>query len=191
VQTSSLADGIGADCARKGDAIVKVGQPFKNWDFSLPTVPKPGITSPADLRGRTMDVWFSGSEYPFLAWIARRGYKIDGSPGDRVLVSIRWTSRAIASQPRRIMRIGRSTMPFDFERARRLQRVTMLEDGLYVMESQLRDSVFVKTIASFVKVSMRGWEYARQNPYGVTNIVLANGINGAEREASAAHGERN
>jgi NitT/TauT family transport system substrate-binding protein len=71
------------------------------------------------------------------------------------------------------------------------QGVTMLEDGLYVMESQFRDSVFVKIIASFVKVSMQGWEYARQNPYGVTNIVLANGTNGAEREASAAHSERN
>lgn len=85
-------------------------------------------------------------------------------------------------------------MPFDFERARRLQRARSddaREDGLYVMESQLRDSVFVKIIASFVKVSMRGWEYARQNPYGVTNIVLANGTNGAEREASAAHSERN
>ena len=67
----------------------------------------------------------------------------------------------------------------------------MLEDGLYVMESQLRDSVFVKIIASFVKASMRGWEYARQNPDGVTNIVLANVTNGAEREASAAHSERN
>ena len=28
-----------------------------------------------------MDVWFSGSEYPLLAWIATRVYKIDGSPG--------------------------------------------------------------------------------------------------------------
>jgi hypothetical protein len=25
----------------KGDAIVNVGQPFKNWDFSLLTVPIP------------------------------------------------------------------------------------------------------------------------------------------------------
>ena len=47
-------------------------------------------------------------------WLARRqGFGVDPL-----------ASRAIASQPRCIMSIGRSSMPFDFERARRLQRAT-------------------------------------------------------------------
>ena len=130
-----------------------------------------------------MGVWFSGSEYPFLAWIARRGYKIDGSPGGvKVLKQGFGVDPLLDKQGDCISTkmyneywqiIDAGLTPSELVVFNE-QGGTMLEDGLYVMESQLRDSVFVKTIASFVKVSMRGWEYARQNPYGVTNIVLAN-----------------
>jgi len=57
------------------------------------------------------------------------------------------------------------------------------------MGSQLRDPVSIKKVASFIKASMRDWEYARQKPDGATNIVLANVTNGAERET--AHSGRN
>jgi NitT/TauT family transport system substrate-binding protein len=147
-----------------------------------------------------MDVWFSGSEYPFLAWIATRGYKIDGSPGGvKVLKQGFGVDPLLDKQGDCISTkmhneywqiIDAGLTPSELVVFNE-QGGTMLEDGLYVMESQLRDSVFVKIIASFVKASMRGWEYARQNPDGVTNIVLANVTNGVEREASAAHSERN
>jgi NitT/TauT family transport system substrate-binding protein len=55
------------------------------------------------------------------------------------------------------------------------QGVPTLEDGLYVIDSQLRDPAFVAKIADFVKASMRGWQYTRQNPDEATKIVLANG----------------
>jgi NitT/TauT family transport system substrate-binding protein len=62
------------------------------------------------------------------------------------------------------------------------QGVATLEDGLYVIESKLRDPAFVAKIATFVKASMRGWQYAQQNPDEATKIVLANDTTGAQTE---------
>jgi NitT/TauT family transport system substrate-binding protein len=177
----------------KGEAIVNVAQPFKRSGLQLTCRADTGITSPADLRGRTMGVWFSGSEYPFLAWMARLGYKIDGSPGGVKVLKQGFgvdpllqkqadcISTMMYNEYWQIIDAGLTPselVVFKYDE----QGVTMLEDGLYVMESQLKDPAFVKRIASFVKASMRGWEYSRQNPDGATNIVLANDTNGAQNE---------
>jgi NitT/TauT family transport system substrate-binding protein len=170
----------------RGEAIVNVAQPFKRSGLQLTCRADTGITSPADLRGRTVGVWFSGSEYPFLAWMARLGYKIDGSPGGVKVLKQGFgvdpllqkqadcISTMMYNEYWQIIDAGLTPselVVFKYDE----QGVTMLEDGLYVMESQLRDPTFVKRIASFVKASMRGWEYARQSPDEATNIVLANG----------------
>jgi NitT/TauT family transport system substrate-binding protein len=70
----------------RGVALVNIAQPFRRSGMMLTCRAETGIRAPADLRGRTLGVWFSGNEYPFLAWMARLGYRTDGSPqGVRVL----------------------------------------------------------------------------------------------------------
>ena len=39
--------------------------------------------------------------------------------------------------------------------------VATLEDGLYVLEKNLKDPAFVTKMAKFVKASMKGWDYAK------------------------------
>ena len=62
------------------------------------------------------------------------------------------------------------------------QGVATLEDGLYVIESKLKDAAFVGKMARFVQASMKGWALARGNPDEATKVVLANDTTGAQTE---------
>jgi NitT/TauT family transport system substrate-binding protein len=57
-----------------------------------------------------------------------------------------------------------------------------LEDGLYVLEESLEDPAMVDKLARFVRASMKGWEYARENPDEAAEIVLENDATGAQTE---------
>ena len=57
-----------------------------------------------------------------------------------------------------------------------------LEDAIYVLEDNLKDPAFVDKMARFVKASLKGWEYARENPDEAAEIVLENDATGAQTE---------
>jgi len=65
----------------KGVALVNIAQPFKRSGMMLTCRAETGIKTPADLKGRTLGVWFFGNEYPFMSWMAKLGNKTDGSAG--------------------------------------------------------------------------------------------------------------
>ncbi len=62
------------------------------------------------------------------------------------------------------------------------QGVATLEDGLYVLEDRLEDPEFVERMARFVRASMRGWEWAAENPEEAADIVLDYDETGAQTE---------
>ncbi|NNC27598.1 ABC transporter substrate-binding protein, partial [Salinisphaera sp. USBA-960] len=62
------------------------------------------------------------------------------------------------------------------------QGVATLEDGLYVMEESLNDPAFVDKMARFVRATMKGWAYSRDNPDEAADIVLENDATGAQTE---------
>jgi len=177
----------------KGVALVNVAQPFKKSGLELTCRAETGIKTPADLKGRTLGVWFSGNEYPFLSWMAKLGYKTDGSPGGVKVVKQGFNVDPLLQKQADCI----STMTYNeywqvidagFNPSQLVvfkyedQGVATLEDGLYVIEGKLRDPAFLTKIATFVKASMRGWQYARQNSDEATQIVLANDTTGAQTE---------
>ncbi len=62
--------------------------------------------------------------------------------------------------------------------------VATLEDGLYVMETKLKDPAFVAKMAKFVKASMKGWDWAQEHPDDAAKIVLDTDTTGAQTRAS-------
>ena len=62
------------------------------------------------------------------------------------------------------------------------QGVATLEDGLYVLEDNLKDPAFVAKMARFVRASMKGWKYAAEHPDEAADIVLENDATGAQTE---------
>jgi len=67
------------------------------------------------------------------------------------------------------------------------QGVATLEDGLYTTEAKLADPAMVARLARFLKASLKGWQYARDNPDEAVKIVMANDTAGAQ---TAAHQKR-
>jgi NitT/TauT family transport system substrate-binding protein len=178
----------------RGVPLVNIAQPFKRSGLMLTCRAETGIRTPADLRGRTLGVWFSGNEYPFLAWMARLGLRTDGSPGGvRVLRQGFNVDPLLQRQADCV-----STMTYNEYwqvidggfRPEQLtvfryeeQGVATLEDGLYVLESRLSDAAFVARMARFVRASMQGWDWARANVDAAARIVLDNDASGAQTEA--------
>jgi NitT/TauT family transport system substrate-binding protein len=175
----------------RGVPLVNIAQPFKRSGMMLTCRAETGIRTPQDLRGRTLGVWFSGNEYPFLAWMSRLGYRTDGGQqGVRVLRQGFNVDPLLQRQADCV-----STMTYNEYwqvidggfRPEQLtvfryeeQGVSTLEDGLYVLEGRLNDGAFVQRMARFVRASMQGWDWARQNPDQAAQIVLDNDASGAQ-----------
>lgn len=175
----------------RGVPLVNIAQPFKRSGMMLTCRAETGIRTPADLRGKTLGVWFSGNEYPFLAWMSRLGYPTNGTPqGVRVLRQGFNVDPLLQRQADCV-----STMTYNEYwqvidggfRPEQLQvfryeeqGVATLEDGLYVLENRLTDAAFVARMARFVRASMQGWDWARQNPDAAAQIVLDNDASGAQ-----------
>src|SRR5229473_3681636 len=66
----------------KGVALVNIAQVFKRSGMELTCRADSGVRTPADFKGKTLGVWFSGNEYPFLGWMAKLGYTWSGQSPD-------------------------------------------------------------------------------------------------------------
>lgn len=177
----------------KGVPLVNIAQPFKRSGMMLTCLKETGITKPDDFKGKTLGVWFFGNEYPFLSWMSTLGIKTDGSPdgvtvlkqGFNVDPLIQKQAACISTMTYneywQVIDAGIAAddlVVFKYED----QGVATLEDGLYVLEDNLKDPAFVEKMAKFVKASMKGWDYARANPEEAAQIVLENDETGAQTE---------
>jgi len=177
----------------KGVPLVNIAQPFKRSGMMLTCLKETGITSPEDFTGRTLGVWFFGNEYPFLSWMSGLGISTEGGEegvevlkqGFNVDPLLQKQADCISTMTYneywQVIDAGISEdqlVVFKYED----QGVSTMEDGLYVLEENLEDPAFVEKMARFVAASMKGWEYARENPDEAADIVLENDASGAQTE---------
>jgi NitT/TauT family transport system substrate-binding protein len=177
----------------KGVPLVNIAQPFKKSGLELTCRADTGIKKPADLKGKTLGVWFGGNEYPFLSWMSKLGFKTDGSAGGVKVLKQGFNVDPLLQKQAECV----STMTYNeywqvidggykpdqlvvFKYTD--EGVGTLEDGLYVMESKLKDPAFVAKMAKFVKASMKGWDYARAHTDEAAKIVLEADTSGAQTE---------
>lgn len=177
----------------KGLALVNIAQPFKSSGMMLTCRKDSGISSPADFKGKTLGVWFFGNEYPFLNWMGQLGLSTDGGDDGVTVLKQGFNVDPILNKQAdcvstmtyneywQIIDAGLSPddlVVFKYEE----QGVSTLEDGMYVMEENLNDPVFVDKMVRFVRASMKGWKYAEANPDEAADIVLENDATGAQTE---------
>ena len=177
----------------KGVKLVNVAQPFKRSGMMLTCLKETGIETPEDLRGRTLGVWFFGNEYPFLSWMSQLGIPTDGSDegvtvlkqGFNVDPLLQGQADCISTMTYneywQVIDAGikpEELVTFKYED----QGVATLEDGIYVLEEDLEDPEFRDKLVRFVRASMKGWEWARENPDEAAEIVLENDATGAQTE---------
>lgn len=177
----------------KGVPLVNIAQPFTRSGMMLTCRKDSGVATPADFKGKTLGVWFYGNEYPFLSWMAQLNLDTDGGDDGVTVLKQGFNVDPILQKQAACV----STMTyneywqiidagldpdelvvFKYED----QGVSTLEDGLYVLEENLDDPAFVDKMARFVRASMKGWEWARNNPVAAAEIVLENDATGAQTE---------
>jgi NitT/TauT family transport system substrate-binding protein len=179
----------------KGVPLVNIAQVFQRSGMQLTCRNDSGVKTPADFKGKTLGVWFSGNEYPFLAWMDKLGLKTSGGGADGVTVlkqgfnvdpllqkQAACISTMTYNEYWQLIDAGmkpEALTVFKYED----QGVATLEDGLYATEKNLADPKMAEKLARFVKASMKGWDYAVKNQDEAVKIVLKNDASGAQKEA--------
>ncbi|WP_170764391.1 ABC transporter substrate-binding protein [Ruegeria lacuscaerulensis] len=178
----------------KGLPLVNIAQPFKSSGMMLTCWKDAGITSPEDLKNRTLGVWFFGNEFPFMSWMSQLGIDTGGKSDNGVEVlkqgfnvdpllqrQADCISTMTYNEYWQVIDAGVSPdelVTFKYED----QGVATLEDGLYVLEENLSDAAFTDKMERFVRASMKGWKYAEEHPDEAADIVLENDATGAQTE---------
>jgi NitT/TauT family transport system substrate-binding protein len=170
-----------------GVPLVNIAQVFNQSGLMLTCKKASGVTSPKDLKGKTLGVWFGGNEYPFLNWMSKLGYKTDsdikvlkqGFNVDPLLQNqAACISTMIYNEYWQVVDAGvkeKDLVTFFYEK----EGVATLEDGLYVMEAKLKDPAFVARMGKFVKASLKGWADAVKDPEGAAKAVVAADTSGS------------
>jgi NitT/TauT family transport system substrate-binding protein len=180
----------GAVVAReKGVPLVNIAQPFKRSGLMLICPKENNINTVADFKGRTIGVWFFGNEYPFFAWMNKEG--ISTAEGGDVKVLQQSFDIAPMQQKQadciHVMTYNEYGQALDAGYSPDNLTIfnytelgnDLLEDGLYVMEDTLADPAKVDAYTRFVKASMKGWQYALDNPDEAAQIVVDSDDTGA------------
>ncbi len=178
----------------KGVALVNIAQVYQKSGMELTCRKDSGIKTPADFKGKTLGVWFSGNEYPFLAWMAKLGYSYTGANPDVKVLKQGFNVDPLLQRQAACI----STMTYNeywqlIEAGMKPAQLTVfkyedegvatLEDGLYTLQSKLDDPKMVDRLARFVKATMQGWQYALGHEKEAVKIVLDNDSTGAQTEA--------
>ncbi|MBO0906517.1 ABC transporter substrate-binding protein [Jiella sonneratiae] len=177
----------------KGLPLVNIAQPFKKSGMELTCRKDTGIEKPEDFKGKTLGVWFSGNEYPFLSWMSKLGLSTEGGADGVTVIKqgfnvdplIQKQADCISTMTyNEYWQVIDAGIPADQLTVFKYedQGVATLEDGLYVMEKSLDDPKMVEDLAKFVQASMKGWQYAAENPDEAAQIVLDNDMTGAQTE---------
>ncbi len=176
-----------------GLPLVNVAQPFKSSGMMLTCLRESGVTGPEDFPGRTLGVWFFGNEYPFLSWMSTLGIPTDGAEGGVTVLKQGFNvdpllqrqadciSTMTYNEYWQVIDAGiaeEDLITFKYED----QGVATLEDGLYVLEDRLADPEFEDRLVRFVRASMKGWQWAAENPEEAAMIVLDYDDTGAQTE---------
>ncbi len=178
----------------KGVKLVNIAQVFERSGMELTCRRDSGITDPAQFKGKTLGVWFSGNEYPFLAWMAKLKLATDGSQDGVTVLKQGFNVDPLLQKQAACI----STMTYNEYwqlieagmKADQLQvfkyedqGVATLEDGLYTTEAKLADPAMAAKLAHFLKASLKGWQYARDNPDEAVKIIMTNDTAGAQTVA--------
>nr|WP_321830981.1 ABC transporter substrate-binding protein [Thalassovita sp.] len=177
----------------KGLSLVNIAQPFKSSGMMLTCRKDAGVSGPEDFAGKTLGVWFFGNEYPFLSWMSKLGLSTEGGDGGVTVLKQGFNvdpilqgqaacvSTMTYNEYWQIIDAGLSPddlVVFKYED----QGVATLEDGMYVLEENLKDPAFEDKMVRFVRASMKGWKWAEENAEEAAMIVLDNDASGAQTE---------
>ncbi len=200
VPQTVLADG-GADFAiawvpkalqtrEAGANIVNIAQIFQRSGTLQVSFKDAGITTSADYAGKTIGNWGFGNEYEIFAALAKNNLTTD----DVTLVAQQFDMSGLlagdidaaeAMTYNEYAQVLETVNPDTGELytaddlnvvSYEEEGVGMLQDAIWADAAKLADDAdYQATAAAFVKASLKGWIYCRDNPESCRDIVVAKG----------------
>ena len=150
----------------KGLPMVNIAQPFKSSGMMLTCRKDAGIASTDDFKGKTLGVEVLKQGFNVAPLLQQQAACVSTMTYNEY-----WQVIAAGLSPEDLQ-------VFKYED----QGVATLEDGLYVLEDNLKDPAFEDRMVRFVRASMKGWKYAEATPDEAADIVLENDASGAQTE---------
>ncbi len=170
----------------QGVPLVNIAQIYQRSGMREISWKESNINSPADLKGKKVAVWLGGNELQLLATLAK--YNIDKDkdvtivkqPFDMNLLLNKEVDAAAAmtyNELYQVLSAGHTIDQLniiDFNN----EGTAMLEDGIFTTEAFLKDPKNKEIAARFLRASVKGWEYCRDNAADCVQIVLKNDASG-------------
>ncbi len=165
----------------QGAPLVNIAQVYTRAGMRQLSWKDSNITSPDDLKGKTVAVWFGGNEYNLLATLSKYNLNRDTDltlvqqPFDMNLLLNREVDSAAAMTYNELYQVlsAGHTMEelniLDYN----AEGTAMPEDGIFVSADWLNADPANKDIAArFLRASFRGWEFCRDNVDACVEFVL-------------------
>lgn len=173
----------------QGANITDVAQIFERSGTTEVSFKDADITSPADFAGKNVGSWGFGNEWELFAGMQKEEVALD----DITLVQQNFDMNALLSGDIDVAQ----AMTYN-EYAQVLETVNsdtgelytaddlnvinfndvgtaMLQDAIWAQTDQLEDPAYAEQTVKFIKASIKGWVYARDNVEAVADLVTAQG----------------
>jgi NitT/TauT family transport system substrate-binding protein len=175
----------------QGAGITNIGQIFQRSGTLQVSWADSGIKTPADLKGKKVGNWGFGNEFELFAGMTKAG--LDPAK-DVTLVQQQFDMQALLKREidaaqamtyneyAQVLEAknpdtGELYKPEDFSVLNwNTEGVAMLQDAIWANTDKLKnDPAYKDTATKFVKASMKGWIYCRDNAQACADIVVAKG----------------
>ena len=174
----------------QGTNLVNIAQIFERSAMREISWADSNITTPEDLRGKRVAVWFGGNEFELLATLAK--YNIDKDndvelvqqPFDMNLLIERQVDAAAAMTYNELAQVLETADPatgelFQLDQLSIIdfyeEGTAMLQDGIFTTEEWLADEANQDIAVRFLRASFRGWIFCRDNVDACVDYVLEQG----------------
>ncbi len=178
----------------QGVPLVNIGQIYQYSGMRTISWKESNINGPADLKGKKVAVWFGGNELQLLATLAK--YNIDKDkdielvkqPFDMNLLLNKEVVAASAmtyNEYYQVLAAGHKPEELniiDFNK----EGTAMMEDGIFTTEEFLKDAKNQDIAARFLRASIKGWAYCRDNVDDCVAIVLKQDATGVMKKDAQA-----
>ena len=173
----------------QGAKITDVAQIFERSATTQVSLKDSGITSPADFKGKNIGSWGFGNEWELFAGMQQDDVTVD----DINLVQQAFDMNALlagdidAAQAMTYNEYAQVLETINPETGKLFQPdeldvinwndqgTAMLQDAIWAQSDKLDDADYADQTVAFIKASIKGWVYVRDNPQEAADIVTAAG----------------
>jgi NitT/TauT family transport system substrate-binding protein len=173
-----------------GAKVTNIAQVFQRSGTLQVSFKDKNITGAKDFKGKKIGNWGFGNEYEIFAALSKAGYDpakdvtllqqnfdMNGLLSGEIDAAEAMTYNEYAQVlEAKNAKTGKLYAPADLNVVSyEKEGVGMLQDAIWADEAKLADPAYCGEAIAFVKASLQGWAFCRDNPEGCRDIVVGKG----------------